>query len=186
MPTAKSTANEEAQESQMNDRVLCLGNSLIADDGLGPAVAQILRENPLPDVEIIETAETGFYLLDYLLGCRRLVVIDAIAGGSDPPGTIRQLRPPDSSRAGESDTPIAPGSSPHGVGLFEALAAGRQMHLPVPEQVAILAVEVEDLTTIGGAMSPAVREAIPHVVELVQKTLSLPQRQSPAATKPAQ
>lgn len=143
----------------MTTRVLCLGNALLADDALGPEVAARLRSLELKDVEVVETAETGFYLLDHVLGCTRLVVIDTVVTGSVPPGAIRQ--------SSEQDLRGPFGGSPHYVGLFETLAAGRQLGLPVPGEVIILAVEGEDLTSVGGAVSPAVRRAIPEVVRRV-------------------
>jgi hydrogenase maturation protease len=147
-------------------KILCLGNSLLADDGLGPAVAERLRGLQLPDVEVVETAESGFYLLDHILNCARLVVVDAISSRSAPPGTIHCLR--------EEDARGAPGGSPHYVGLFEVLETARRMHLPAPDNVQVLAVEVEDLLTIGGAMTPAVRAAVPAVVGRVRQALALP------------
>lgn len=150
----------------MNTRVLCLGNALLADDALGPEVARRLRQSRsagLDDSEVMETAETGFYLLDYVLGCSRLIVIDAIASGAGPPGTIYQLR--------EQDVFSIPGSSPHYVGLFETVAVARGLGLPVPTDITVFAVEAADLTTIGGAMSEAVCRAVPGVIAAVQEAL---------------
>ena len=147
-------------------KILCLGNSLLADDGLGPAVAEKLRRLRLPGVEVVETAESGFYLLDSVLNCKRLIVVDAITTRSVPPGTIHCL--------GEAEARGSPGGSPHYVGLFEVLETARQFRLALPSDVQVLAVEVEDLLTIGGAMTPHVQEAIPHVVARIRDLLSVP------------
>ena len=61
----------------------------------------------------------------------------------------------------EEDLPAARADCPHGVGLFDALALARKLGLPTPAEVEIIAVEAADCHTIGGAMHPAVRAAIP-------------------------
>ena len=146
-------------------KILCLGNSLLADDGLGPAVAEQLRRLKLPDVEVIDTAESGFYLLDSVLNCKRLIVVDAITTRRVPPGTIHCL--------GEAEARGSPGGSPHYVGMFEVLETARQLRMAVPNDVQVLAVEVDDLLTIGGAMTPHVRDAVPHVVARIRDLLAV-------------
>jgi len=143
----------------MRKRVLCLGNDLLADDALGPLVAQRLRQLALPNVEVVETAEPGFYLLESLLNCSSLLVVDTIVSGNFPPGTVRLLR--------EEDVATIPGTSPHYVGLFEALTVGRALQLSVPETLTLLVVEAGDCLTVGGEMHPAVEKAIASVAEMV-------------------
>ena len=67
-----------------------------------------------------------------------------------------------------------PGESPHYIGLFETLKLGRKLQLEVPQEVVIIAVEPADCLTVGGAMTPAVREAVPVVVNLVQRLANQP------------
>jgi len=141
----------------MRKRVLCLGNDLLADDALGPLVARRLRQLELPDVDLVETAETGFYLLELLLDCDSLLVVDTIVSGNFPPGTVRLLC--------EEDVSTVPGSSPHYVGMFEALDVGRALKLSLPETVTLLVVEAADCFTVGGAMHPAVEKSIARVVQ---------------------
>lgn len=150
----------------MNTRVLCLGNDLLADDAFGPAVARHIRLLDLKGVEVLESPETGFYLLEYIVNTRRLVVIDTIASGLVAAGTVclfdeRELR-------------TSPGSSPHYVGLFETLVVARKLGLPTPDEVFLVVVEGEDLSTVGGPMSAAVRAAIPVVGNLVQEIIGAP------------
>ncbi len=142
-------------------RVLCLGNELLADDSLGAAVAEAMRGLASPEVEILHTPESGFHLLDYVLGARSLVVIDTVISGAAPPGTIHVFR--------EDDLRTAPGGSPHAVGLQETLAVARALGLQVPENTVIFAVEAADCSTLGGAMHPAVRAAIPQLVSMVRE-----------------
>jgi len=126
-------------------------------------VAEQLQQVAPRGVEVVCTSATGFRLLDYILNASRLIVIDTIVSGTAEPGTVCVLR--------EEEIPAAPGGSPHYVGLFDALALGRKLELPVPQEVIILAVEAADCSTVGSAIHPAVREAMPVVVNLAQQFL---------------
>lgn len=143
----------------MATRVLCLGNTLLADDAFGFRVAEELRR-AWPHADVVETSAAGFDLLDLTLGARKLVVVDTFRTGGAPPGTITVFR--------ENDLQPEPGASPHYVGLFEALRLGKELALPVPQEVAIIAVEPADCRTVGGAMHPAVGAAIPAVLRLIR------------------
>ena len=150
---------------QVTTRVLCLGNDLLADDSLGSLVAEQVRKLALPNVQVVETPEAGFHLLDYVLHIHRLVVVDTVMTGTASPGTIHEFR--------EDELETVPGGSPHYVGLHETLTLGRCLGLPVADKVVFLAVEASDCSTVGGAMHPAVRAAIPSVVRMVRSSLQL-------------
>jgi hydrogenase maturation protease len=154
-----SGSNGEAIANAPAVRVLCLGNELLADDCLGYIVADRLRPFASPQAEIVSTSESGFHLLDYLLGVHRLIVLDTIQTGAATPGTIYQFR--------ENDLQSVPGGSPHYIGLFETLALARLLGLPVAEEISILAVETADCLTVGGELHPEVRAAIPILTAMV-------------------
>lgn len=166
-------------------RVLCLGNELVSDDALGIVAARRLFRRlavagtPVPPgpsldpavtvrafeiprvgpVEVVETALTGMYLLEAVVGASRLIVVDTIVTGASDPGTVLELK--------ESDLAGPRGSSPHYIGLLETLDLARALGLEVPADLVILAVEAGDYLTIGGEMTAPVRAAVPVVVERV-------------------
>ena len=143
-----------------------MGNELLADDALGAVVAGQLRELLPGTAEVVFTSAMGFDLLDDVLGASRLLVVDIIETGAKPPGTVYLLR--------EEEVQPVPGESPHYIGLFETLKLGRKLQLDVPKEVVIIAVEPADCLTVGGAMTPAVEEAVPIVVNLVQRLANQP------------
>jgi hydrogenase maturation protease len=143
-----------------------LGNELLADDALGAVVAEELHQILPGTLEVVFTSAMGFDLLDDVLGASRLLVVDIIETGTRPPGTVHLLR--------EEDVQPVPGESLHYIGLFETLKLGRKLQLEVPQEVVIIAVEPADCLTVGGAMTPAVREAVPVVVNLVQRLANQP------------
>ncbi|HOK46754.1 MAG TPA: hydrogenase maturation protease [Bryobacteraceae bacterium] len=141
-------------------RVLGLGNELLADDAVGILAARKVAERcPPEEVEVIASSESGLYLLEYVTDVARLIVIDSVQTGRTAPGTIHVVC--------EENVRAAPGSTPHGTGLFDALALARKLGYNVPKEVIILAVEAADCLTIGGEMHPGVAAAIPELVERV-------------------
>jgi hydrogenase maturation protease len=158
--------------SRHEARVLCLGNDILADDALGIRVAEELRSHLPESVDVVDSAESGLRLLDHLLDVPKVVVIDTVQTGRSAPGTIHEL-------AEGSFTAVA-GNSPHQLGLFDALALGRLLGMPVAEELVILAVEAADCCTLGGEMHPAVRDAIPRVVERARQHLESASRTAPA------
>jgi len=145
-------------------RLLGLGNEILADDAVGILVAREVERRFGAAIQVVTSSETGFNLLDKLVGVGRLLVVDAIVTGKAQPGTMHvfeaeQVRP-------------APGISPHFIGLFEVLALARGLGMPVPRQVTIIAVEAADCFTVGGPMHPDVRHAIPLVVNWIGRFLA--------------
>ena len=166
-------------------RVLCLGNELISDDAVGIVAASWLFRRlavagtPVPPgpsldpamtvrafelprvgpVEVVETALTGMYLLEAVVGASRLIVVDTVVTGATDPGTVLELK--------ESDLAGPRGGSPHYIGLLETLDLARALGLEVPADVVIVAVEAGDCMTVGGEMTAPVRAAVPVVVDSV-------------------
>jgi hydrogenase maturation protease len=164
-------------------RVLCLGNELVSDDGMGIVAARSLCQRlalagtPVPPgpsfdpavtvrafelprvgpVEVVETALTGMYLLEAVVGASRLIVVDTVVTGTTDPGTVLELK--------ESDLAGPRGGSPHYIGLLEALDVARVLDLVVPADVVIVAVEAGDYMTVGGEMTAPVAAAVPVVVD---------------------
>lgn len=139
-------------------RILCLGNDLLADDSLGSVVATQVREWAPEEVEVVSTSETGVRLLDFILETDYLLVIDTVTSGTDPPGAISVYR--------EEDFGAIGGGSLHYIGLKEVLMLGRRLRLPVPKVVVLVVVQAADCSTVGGEMHPAVRAALPALVNL--------------------
>lgn len=74
--------------------VACFGNVLRADDGVGPAIAQVLAAEGMPDrVEVMEVGIGGIHLVQELMGgVDVLIIVDAVDLGR-PPGTVVVQRP---------------------------------------------------------------------------------------------
>lgn len=146
--------------------VLGLGNSVRSDDGVGLAVVERLRSEPLPSGVALESAGTcGLGILDLVVGFERLVLVDAIDIGR-PPGTVLELELDDLQRT----MPLHCASS-HDADLDAALAAGRRLGLDLPEEVIIVAVQVADTVTLAERLTPAVAAAVDEAVEALRRLI---------------
>ncbi len=141
--------------------VIGLGNDLLADDAVGILAARELKERLEGKADVVETAEHGVVLLDHFIGYDKAIVVDAIKTGKNSPGTVLEIDP--------GKLMPAANPSPHFTGLPELFVLARQFEVEFPTEVRIVAMEVEDLYTLGGEMTPAVRDSLPELVRRVEE-----------------
>ncbi len=146
--------------------VLCLGNDVRSDDGVGWEVASVLGREKVPGAVVRQSGLSGFYLLDELVGFDRAIVVDAVKTGMHSPGTVLSFP------LEAIGTPAGP--SPHAAGLPAVVRLGRRSGVDLPETIHIVAIEVEDMDTIEVGLTPAVKAAIPAAVRTVLELANLP------------
>lgn len=165
-PALHTTAGPEVAPAPAS-RVLLLGlgNDILTDDGVGLYVVRQLRSALAghPAIDVRETMEMGLALLDFITGYDTVVIVDSIQTHRAAPGTMHEL----DAAALQQLT----GRTPHFVGVSETLALGRRLGLPMPQQVRIFAIEVSDPFTLGTAVSPALQQALPGIVDRVSAAL---------------
>ena len=144
--------------------VLGLGNDLLADDGIGPLAIEMLEPRLAGRADAVASALHGLALLDVLAGYDAAVIVDAVCTGRRPVGEVHEIDP--------ATLPPVQAPSPHFAGLPELLELARRLELRFPERLRIVAVEVADPYTIGGAMTPAVRAALPELVARVERAVA--------------
>jgi hydrogenase maturation protease len=163
----------EQQAIEQSVMVLCLGNDILRDDGVGWAVASALEaqmsESRIPDPEsrafvVKRSALSGFYLLDELTGWNQVIVVDAVKTGQHPPGTVLSF--PFEALGSEE------GPSPHAVGLPTVVRLGRRCGVPLPSRIHIVAVEVEDMESFVEGLTPPVEAAVPRAVDVIRSVLT--------------
>jgi hydrogenase maturation protease len=145
--------------------ILGLGNPILCDDGVGPAIARELEGKLDPqEATVLEASLGGLNLLDLLVGYERAIIIDAIKTGRGRAGQIYKLEP--GSFATTRYT-----ASPHDVNLLIALELGKKLNLAVPSKVDIFAIEVAETGRFSEECTPEVAAAIPACVEMVLREL---------------
>lgn len=149
--------------------VFCVGNRLMMDDGVGPAVFDELTavyELP-PEVELLDVGCMSLSMVDKVQASDYLITVDAVDGTEEAPGTVFEFEPEDMARhsgamASLHDLKL--------VDLFDAAALlgyeaegkcfGMQVLNRSPEVV-----------TVG--LSQAVYDAVPALVDAVLADLVL-------------
>jgi hydrogenase maturation protease len=138
-----------------------IGNILLGDDGVGPAVINYLTANRMLDdnVTVEDLGTPSLDLPNYMAGYDRIIFIDAVAADA-PPGTIRLY-----SREEIVATPPGIRISPHEPTINDALivldfAGG------APREVVLVGI-VPHILDGGMTLSPAVAAAVPHAAEAV-------------------
>ena len=151
----------------MKTLILCLGNSILGDDGVGLAVARRLRKTfSDPHVHIVEAGIGGIRLLDYLAGYDKAIIIDAIQTKKAKPGHIFKF-----TRDSLEETSHT--NSTHDCGLLTALKLGTTLKMAIPLTITMYAIEVEEVDTFTENCSPAVNKASISCTELILRELGM-------------
>jgi hydrogenase maturation protease len=138
--------------------ILSLGNPLRADDGVGAAVVEALREHQLPpDVELIDGGAPGLETVLYFEGRSRVIVIDAADMGLES-GEWRRFTLADI-RLKSNDMALR--GTLHYAGLAEAISLAEAMDA-LPAELVIYGVQPESLDWQAG-LSEAVSIAAEEV-----------------------
>jgi hydrogenase maturation protease len=140
--------------------VVCAGNELGRDDGIGIRVGRILKRVELPEgVDVRFYQELGWELLDVMRASPRVIVVDATcsgrAAGTCSVGRLEAVETADRSPLGC-----------HGFGLPLLAEMARELCLHVPE-VTLVGVEAARLDGFSTELSASVRDALPEAIGLV-------------------
>jgi hydrogenase maturation protease len=148
--------------------VLGLGNTLLADDGVGVHVVRRLAAGPaLPDgVRTVDGGTMGFRLTAMLSDAGSVLIIDAADIGLEP-GTIRLL----DQRTLDAHVAKSNRTSAHEAGLADLLSLARLENLG-PRHLAVLAIQPQEIAwreslsdPVEGALAPACVMATATIME---------------------
>lgn len=148
----------------MNVLVLGVGNILLADEGVGVRVVEVLSERYRlpPSVEVVDGGTSGMDLLDIIAGHDHVIIVDAVKGGH-PPGTVVRL-------AGDQVPAFfRTRISPHQLGLSDVLAALAILDTS-PRGVTIIGIEPKSLE-LSLELSPEIGAMMDALVERVVEEL---------------
>lgn len=143
--------------------VLCVGNKLMLDDGIGPAVyEEIVAHYDLP--ESVQFLDLGCMTLDQIPlveSCDFIITVDAVDGTDEAPGTVFRFAPEDMARHNGANASLHDLKL---VDLFDAAAL-----LGYTAEGVCFGMQVENMVpseyTVG--LTPACFEALPLLVESV-------------------
>ena len=154
----------------MKTLIVGLGNPILTDDGVGVKVAyqvdDALIDAQRKHITVTEASVGGLRLMELMVGYDRVIIIDALYrpnGNGHEPGSIFRMGLQDL----KDIRPTQHSASAHDTTLDTALDMADRMRLPLPKDILIFAVEVEEIFVFSDDPTPAVAKAIPKVTEMV-------------------
>lgn len=158
-------ANEVTKDSNRASLVIVgVGNILLKDEGIGVHVVRALRQAigpDRPDVNIIDggTSPDTFLLLE---GVQKLIVVDAVNGGSAP-GSVYRFHPTDILSPGKCITSL------HQIDVLDGL---KMMELSgiKPDETIIIGIEPKEIDW-GLELSAELNEKLPQIIKVVKDEL---------------
>ncbi len=152
----------------MASRILIagIGNELMGDDGLGPAMVQRLAatyEWP-PEVELLDLGLAGFDLVDFMSGRDAVILIDMLDVEGRAPGHLVRY-----SKAELTGSATSFRLSPHEPSLGQTLRAAELLGCGAADVVLIGI--VGRLFEMGSRMSDEVSEALPRLETMLIEEL---------------
>jgi len=143
--------------------LLCLGNDILKDDGVGLFAGREVKKKFDGKIDFVESAESGLALLDYLIGYKKVLILDSIKREDREPGRIVEMK--------VEELEVNSSPSPHYVGLPMSLQIGKRLGFLLPEKIRILAMEVEDPYTLEEGLTEKVSLSFPDYVKRAEEIL---------------
>lgn len=145
--------------------VLGVGNLLLTDEGVGPALIARLGQRWAfpPHVELVDGATAGLELINVFGRAAHILVVDTVLGGAEP-GAVFLFHPDDVPREVRYRTSI------HQISFMDAWNLARLLG-PVPE-ITIVGVQPEDMTTPHVGLSDTLQQRLPQVEQVVLEELA--------------
>jgi hydrogenase maturation protease len=148
--------------------VLCVGNILMLDEGVGPRVAQELLEHyEFPsNVAVLDRGTMGLTLLGEFKDYDTILVVDAVDNTGEPAGTVVSFAP-------EDIAPYATFHSAHDTRFIDVLQAAALLgYTPSGHCLGVQVANMSPEQYVIG-LTPAVEAALPLLMESVLAFLSL-------------
>ncbi len=150
--------------------VLGLGNVLLGDDGVGPALVREVCAlyAGVPAVECIDGGTQGLALLGYLSGREAVIILDAFAGGKTP-GVVTVLEGVEVLECG-----VAGSTTAHEGNAGELLAAAQLLN-ELPDRIFLVGIEPERVRTelgLSGCVAGALPAALVRTCGVVERVLT--------------
>ena len=143
----------------MTVKVIGVGNSFRRDDGVGRAVARILREAASENLDIVESSAEPSELMANWRSADTVILVDAAAAASAP-GKISRFTIGETNLAAD-----AGGASTHGFGVAAAIGLAEALG-ERPVMMTVFTIEGADFG-YGEGLSKNVAAALPQLVDRV-------------------
>lgn len=148
--------------------VLCVGNRLMLDDGVGPAVYdELCARYRIPDnVELMDLGCLTMAMIDRVRDFDVIMTVDAVDGTGNPPGTVVRYTPDDMARHQGATASL------HDLKLVDLFDAAALLGYQARGLCVGMQVESSSPAEATEGLTPAVYEALPLLVEVVAGELA--------------
>lgn len=132
-----------------------MGNTILNDDAIGIIIVRYLRVHlkKLSSIDFKETSWGGFRIIDLMRGYDYVIILDSIKTGKSNPGKIHHLKTSDL-------LPTLRLNSYHDINFITAIKLAETLNEKMPDDIDILAIEIENNFTIVEKLSVEIRNSI--------------------------
>lgn len=142
--------------------VFCVGNRLMLDEGLGPAVYDELAAYELPDnVTLFDVGCMGLDMLEHVNAYDYLITVDALDGTGEPAGTVFEFSPEDAARHSGAMASL------HDLKLIDLFDAAALMGYQADGRCFGMQVENMSPAELTMGLTQPVYDALPQLVDTV-------------------
>jgi hydrogenase maturation protease len=147
--------------SQGKSLILGFGSDALSDDGLPVRLVHDLKSSLNPDKFDFETSPVGgLELLELLKGYETAILIDTQLTGRRKPGEISVFTP-------ENFEETFHLSSQHDLSFHEALRLAKEMAIPFPADIQIIAIEIIENKRLSFEFSEEIKVKYPSIIDRV-------------------
>jgi hydrogenase maturation protease len=143
--------------------ILGMGNDILTDDGVGIKITKVLEKKfPFPNIIYDTLSLGGLEIIEYIKNFKVVIIIDAIKTLNGIPGTVYQFVPEDF----KETTHL---SNVHDISFLTSLKLAKQLDIPIPEKVHVIAIEIVEDMVFSNDFTPQVQARYPEILEEVSE-----------------
>lgn len=148
--------------------IMCVGNRLMLDDGLGPAVFDELSENwDIPgNIELLDLGCLTLAMIDRVREYDLLITVDAVDDSGEAPGTILRYAPDAMARHAGINASL------HDLKLIDLFDAAALLGYRAEGLCLGMQVENASPAEATEGLTPAVHKALPLLVDILAGELA--------------
>jgi hydrogenase maturation protease len=145
--------------------VLGLGNSVLGDDGVAVhLVADIQKELHCEDISFRTSELGGLEIMDILRDYKKAVIIDGTKTPAGQPGDVYLMHP-------DNYRETLHLSNIHDVDFSTALQLSMKLGMPLPEQILIIAIEIEEDKVFSEDLTPVLRKRYGNILQIAMNSV---------------
>jgi hydrogenase maturation protease len=141
--------------------ILGMGNDILTDDGVGIKITKVLEKKyPFPNIIYDTLSLGGMEIIEYIRDFKMVIIIDAIKTQDGIPGAVYQFVPEDF----KETTHL---SNIHDISFLTSLKLAKELDIPTPEEVHIIAVEIVEDMVFSDDFTPQLQARYPAILDEV-------------------